>query len=207
MVLNQQLFNVVDVEPFINYYDSIGVYRTETMNKADPGKAQRWIDPVLRKHFPFLGDFVGGNFYKHKQPYHPHTDHQKQWGETSVNVVVPLWFAGTQPYLVVFNQRWETTSTWTMTLGVRQGEISSSTNKQLVGVPSDYPILNNTGVDIDEEFHSKYLSFPRECYHGLSGEAFYFTPRSVILFDNSKIHCTSKFVGEKLGLSLRYKLK
>jgi hypothetical protein len=205
MVLSEQRFNVVDIEPLVEYYDSIGVYRSETMKKADPGKALLWIEPSLRKCFPFVKQFVGGNFYKHKSPYLPHTDHQQRWGLTSVNIVIPLSFNGTQPFLVVFDQKWKNDpKTWTMVYEKDEGKISSSTNTQLKGLPCQYEIEGKTGEDINETFCEQYLPLPNKCYYDLSGEAFPFTPGSAIIFDNSKIHCTSKFIGEKLGLSLRY---
>lgn len=205
MVLNGQEFNIFDTKPLIDYYNSIGTYRSTTMKKADPGKALVWVEPLLRKCFPFIGKFVGGNFYKHTDPYLPHTDHQRKWGETSVNIVLPLWFSGTQPYLIVFNQKWKKDPrTWTMVYEKDEGKISSSTNIQLEGLPSQYDIEGKTGKHIDEAFSEQYLPLPSKNYYDLDGEAFPFTPGSAIIFDNSKIHCTSKFVGEKLGLSLRY---
>lgn len=204
MVLNEQRFDVIETGPLIKYYES-GVYRSETMKKADPGEALWLVEPHLRKCFPFIGKFVGGNFYKHTSPYLPHTDHQQKWGNTSVNIVLPLTFAGTQPYLVVFDQKWKNNPiTWTMVYKKQEGKISSSTNVQLEGLPCQYEIEGKTGEDIEQSFGEMYLPLPNKCYRDLSGEAFPFTPGSAIIFDNSKIHCTSKFIGEKLGLSLRY---
>jgi hypothetical protein len=202
------IFSPEIVEQTIRYYNSIGTYRSETMKKADPGDALAWIDPILRKHFPEIGEFIGGNFYKHKYPYLPHTDHQKQWGDSSINIVVPLWFIGSQPSLVVFDQTWSGPPvTWTMTYPKRDGEISSSVNGQLLGCPGDYDIGNHTDDHVDYDLAMEHLQFPEDCYYGMSGVAFTFAPGSAIMFDNSKIHCTSKFIGEKLGLSLRYKPK
>jgi hypothetical protein len=53
--------------------------------------------------------------------------------------------------------------------------------------------------------YKQYLNhYPKECYYGLSGNAFPFEPGSMIIFDNRHIHCTSKMNGIKLGISLRY---
>ena len=204
-ILNEHELNVIDPTPLINFYDSIGVYRTDTMKKADPSGVMHLIDPILRKRFPLIDQFVGGNFYKHTKPYLPHTDHQLSWGKPSVNIVLPLWFEGTLPTLLVFDQIWKNNSvTWTMGFPKAEGKISSSTNTQITGFPHQYDIEGKTGSKIDEQFHRDYLQLPRSWYDDLSGQAFPFVPGSAIMFDNSKIHCTGKFTGEKLGLSLRY---
>lgn len=207
-IQNEQRFNIVDTKPLIDFYNSVGEYRTETMKKADCVGILGLIDPVLRESFPFLDVFTGGNFYKHRYPYFPHTDHQLKWRRPSVNLVLPLWYGGSLPHLVVFDQKWKGNSiTWTMTSEKAEGKLSSSTNTQVEGFPCDYPIEGKTGSEIDKHFHNEYLSLPAWCYRDLSGHAFPFTPNSVIIFDNTKIHCTGRFTGEKLGLSLRYTVK
>ncbi len=202
--------NVIDaglIDKLHAYYNSVGVYRSETMKKADPGPALRWIEPLLRSLEPSIDSFIGGNFYKHKHPYNPHTDHQKQWECSTVNFVIPIWFTGSQPHLVVFDQQYNDTTTWTMEKPVAHGIYSTSTNGQLAGAPGTYSIHNNTQKDIDHQLWEEFLPSPQQYYFGLSGKSYSFTPGDIIMFDNKNIHCTSKFNGEKLGLSLRYTIK
>lgn len=208
MELQKHIIPLDLVGKCVEYYNSIGTYRSASMKKADPGEALKWIDPIVREHFPLIDRFVGGNFYKHKHPYNPHTDHQQQWGKTSLNVVIPLWWESlTEPHLIVFDQTYEQAVTWTMTLPLMKDVISSSTNGQLLGYPGDYNIKQKTNQPIDKQFWEKYLSYPHKCYDSLSGKAFPFTPGTAILFDGLNIHATSKFTGEKLGLSLRYTVR
>lgn len=202
-----QFFDVLPkeiVDKCISYYDSIGSYRSETMQKASPGESLEWVMPFLKEHFP-IGKFLGGNYYKHSVAYLPHTDHQLEWGASSVNIVLPLWYTGTPASLIVFDQWWDGNPvTWTMIHKPRPGVISSSTNGQLQGLPGNYDIHNKTGEEMEHHFWAQHLQYPKECYKELSGDAFPFTPGSAIMFDNTKIHCTSKFIGTKLGLSLRF---
>jgi len=190
------------------YYDSIGTYRSEVMRKADPGESLDWVTPYIKMHVPEAGEFLGGNFYKHSQPYLPHTDHQVKWGD-SINVVIPvaLYDVTSLPHLLVFDQVWDRgTATWTLDLPIMPGVISSSTNEQIKGRPFDTPgVKGLTDRDVDEDFHRKYLSRDRSQYHGLSGVALPFVPGSLLVFPNKQIHGTAKFTGTKLGLSLRFK--
>jgi hypothetical protein len=74
------------------------------------------------------------------------------------------------------------------------------------GSPCEYPVEHLTNSDIEESLYSPYLNhYPRETLKGLSGNAYPFEVGSVIIFDNRRIHCTSNFKGEKLGISLRFK--
>jgi hypothetical protein len=194
------------VEHILRYYESMGTYRTESMKKADPGRALGWIEPVIRSFCPDLGDFLGGNFYRHSRPYLPHTDHRAEWGN-SINVVVPLHFTDPTPGLVVFDQTWDGNSmTWTLDVPIMPGIISSSTNPQVTGRPWDTPgVKGLTGVPIDEHFAETYLQRDRSQYFGLSGTVLPFLPGSLLVFQNKMIHGTTKFQGEKTGLSLRFK--
>jgi hypothetical protein len=194
------------VGQLVKYYWSIGEYRTSTMNKADPGKALEWVLPYIQKIYG-VGEFLGGNFYRHSLPYLPHTDHQKEWGK-SVNVVLPLHVTDTMtPFLIVFDQIWDGDPvTWTLDYPVTPGKISSSTNSQFAGRVCDFPgIQRLTNRDMDETFAKEFLPRNRELYFGLTGRAFPFITGGAIIFPNNQIHCTSKFAGEKIGLSLRFK--
>jgi hypothetical protein len=81
-----------------------------------------------------------------------------------------------------------------------------STNIGVKGYPREYPITNKTGTQIDETFYNQHLShYPKHGLSELSGTAYPFEPGSMIIFNNKRIHCTSKMNGEKLGISLRFK--
>jgi hypothetical protein len=150
-------------------------------------------------------EYKSGNFYKHSIPYLPHTDYRVDQGN-EVNIVIPLQYTGEQASLVVFDQMWERDSvTWCLDGPV----IDFTVNTGIGGRPFDYDAVDNlTFEPIKDDFYNKYLSHhKRECFYGLSGEAFKFMPTSMIIFDNRLIHCTSRFKGEKLGLSLRFKYK
>jgi hypothetical protein len=78
-------------------------------------------------------------------------------------------------------------------------------NTGVKGCPYEYPVKNLTGKYISSELYKHIDHYSHESLFGLSGSAYAFTPGSLIAFDNQRIHCTSKFLGEKLGISLRFK--
>ena len=186
------------------------MYRSAAMNKADPGEALQYVEPILREKFPYIDKFIGGNFYRHNSPYHPHVDHQLQW-PLAVNFVIPIYSEGTPVHFVVFDQRWHNAPiTWSMIHSVDSFARSKfSMNFAAPGAPGDYDIEGHTSKDIDVEFWKDYLPHPHDIYYGLSGEAFPFAPGSVIVFETKRIHCTGKIQLNKykLGLTLRYSVK
>lgn len=206
-----QLFDVFDddlIQRMRTYYESIGKYRSPVMNKADPGKAFDWVDPIIRQHFPQTDKFLGGNFYRHRTPYHPHVDHQPHW-PLSINFVIPIFFEGPPVDFIVFDQRWHMSPrTWSMVQQVveffRNG---FSVNLPEHGIPGTSDIEGHTQKDIDYNFWKNHLDHPHTYYYGLSGKAFPFEPKSLIMFETKHIHCTGKFEGNKLGLTLRYSVK
>lgn len=191
------------VQQCITDYHSREQYQTTTMNKADPGQSLHLLHELCEQLVGQRLHYESGNFYKHTMPYLPHTDYRVQQNNT-VNVVVPLSYTESIPSLVVFDQQWNYNSlTWCMHLPVQFFEI----NTGVKGCPHEYPVENLTGIGIDPTLHLKYLPmYPRECLHGLSGTVYAFEPGSMIIFDNRRIHCTSSFTGEKLGISLRFAL-
>lgn len=220
----EQKFNIFD-ETFLQklrtYYESIGKYRTPVMNKADPGEALKWVDPLIREAFPMTGKFLGGNFYRHEVPYHPHVDHLPHW-PLAINFVIPIYFEGPPVDFIVFDQRWHMSPrTWSMiqelTEFFRNG-FSVTAPEQ--GIPGSSEIEGHTNKDIDYAFWEKHLNHPHKFYFGLSGKAFPFSPGSLIMFETKHIHCTGRFgldvhpdprgegkYGNKLGLTLRYSVK
>jgi hypothetical protein len=205
-----QKFDVFDkdlIERLHRYYDSIGVYRTPVMRKADPGKALEWVEPILRKHYP-IKKFLGGNFYKHEVPYHPHVDHLPEW-PLSVNFVIPIHVEGSNVDMVVFDQRWHMKPiTWSMVQKVNEffrNGFAVTMPEQ--GIPGTQEIEGHTGKNIDRAFWERHLDHPHAYYYGLSGKAFPYVPGSLIMFETKHIHCTGKFNGLKLGLTLRYSVE
>lgn len=198
-----QLHDIISskiLNELIFYYDSLGQYDTTTMNKAPPGPTSKIVLEILEEKLNRKLELVYGNFYKHTLPYLPHTDY-KTHNPGSINIVIPLRYTDRPPHLVIFDQRWKQDSiTWCMHHPVKYFEI----NIGVKGSPFEYPVENLTDRPVDDKLYETYLShYPKETLFGLTGEAYEFKPGSVILFDNQKIHCTSSFSGEKLGLTLR----
>lgn len=201
-----QLFNTVDqsiINNCIADYESRLTYDTTTMNKSGPGDSLAPLTELIEHTFNKKLKYCSGNFYKHNKPYLPHTDF-KSYQDNTINVVVPLWHNSTNiPHLVIFDQVWEQDSiTWCMDYPVQY----FSTNIGVKGSPSEYPVTSLTGTEIDQSLHIDHLShYSKRSLSGLSGLAHPFEIGSLIMFDNRRIHCTSYFVGEKLGISLRFK--
>ena len=187
----------------IDDYNHRAQYQTTTMNKAPPGASLELLHGFCEQATGHKLKYQSGNFYKHTVPYLPHTDYRTLQDNT-INVVVPLHYTESLPHLVIFDQLWKQDSlTWCMHLPVQYFEI----NIGVRGSPHEYPVDNLTGQGIDPGLHLNYLSmYPRECLYGLSGNAYAFEPGSIIVFDNQRIHCTSSFTGEKLGISLRFNI-
>lgn len=202
----KQFFDAVPkeiIDQCILDYNSRLDYDTATMNKTPPGDSLSKLQEICESYLGRKLLYRSGNFYKHTKPYLPHTDY-KTYQDNTVNFVIPLEFKGTLPSLVVFDQLWELDSvTWCMHHAVQKFE----TNTGVKGCPYEYPVSGLTNKIINEDLYKKYLyHFPKETLFGLSGNAYPFEPRSLIVFDNKKIHCTSSFLGEKLGISLRFSL-
>jgi len=207
-MFRQQFLNSIPqeiVDLVVKDYESRNNYETSTMNKTHPGDSLFLVLPYCQKFFDNELKFKAGNFYKHTIPYFPHTDFRINL-ESELNVVIPLQYTGEQASLVIFDQAWMNDSvTWCLNHDL----IYFSVNTGVKGKPSDYPDVQfQTSEPIDEHFYFKYLTHEdRDLYFGMSGVAFPFQPTSIMAFDNRLIHCTSKFKGEKLGLSLRFSLK
>jgi len=190
------------IEDCIRDYYSNTSFRTKTMAKADPNVHINYFTQLASNILNCKLEFVSGNYYKHTIPYFPHTDYKKELNNP-INLVIPLQITGSAS-LLVFDQQWlEDSVTWDMNYETTN---ELKTNKFTKGSPNSYNVTNKTGLDFDLNMHKQHLSyFKLEDLHGLSAEAFEFVPSKAILFDNRKIHCTSHFKGEKLGLSLRFK--
>jgi hypothetical protein len=173
------------------------------MNKCSPGKSLDVLTTICQETLGLKLEFCSGNFYKHSVPYLPHTDFRVDQNN-QLNVVIPLQFVGTTPHLVVFDQTWNKDSvTWCMHKDLIHFEI----NTGIKGCPAEYTEVQGlTGKDISNKLYAHLRHFPKDMLFGLSGNTFPFTPGSIIAFDNKQIHCTSLFAGQKLGISLRFKI-
>lgn len=199
-----QSANIIDkdvLEACIADYKSRSSYSSNVMNKADPGESLAYLMPFIA---PVVGaaEYRSGNFYKHSTPYLPHTDYRTDQ-DNDINVVIPLSYEGERASLVVFDQTWDKQSvTWCLDAPLSRFEV----NTGVPGYPSQYDVKGLTGLPVDDELYKTNLRhYRKECFFGLSGEAYPFEPGTMIVFDNRRIHCTSNFKGEKLGISLRFK--
>jgi hypothetical protein len=184
----------------IDIHDSTEPYAEKLgMRKVDCRKAIDIIEPYLLYDF---SNFVGGNFYRHNKPYFPHVDRQESWGD-SIVVVVPIWYNGEMPSLVVFDQYiLNGPSTWMMGYPAPNFD----TNKARLGRPYDDPdVIGLTDKDISDELYEVLPKHPRSMYFGLSGNASKFKPGNAIEFDSKYIHATGQMSAYKLGLTLRFR--
>ena len=201
-----QYFNVIDksmIKRCIDDYYSNSTFETDTMNKADTKNVLGLLTPMIENMLGKKLTYTAGNYYRHNKPYLPHTDY-KTYENNTLNVVIPLSYTNNQPSLVIFDQKWELDSvTWCMHLPVQYFRA----NIGVKGCPAEYPVVGLTDKEIDNELYVKYLNhYPKELLRGLSGTVFPFEVGSMIVFDNRYIHCTSILDGEKLGISLRFKV-
>ena len=206
MIKTTQKFNVIPKELLtacINDYYSRGSYQTDSMNKCSPGSSLEPLTKICQEALDMQLEFCSGNFYKHSVPYLPHTDYRVDQ-DNELNIVIPLEFKGTQPYLIVFDQIWNKDSvTWCMHNRLIHFEI----NTGVKGSPSEYSDVEGlTNLPIDDKLYAYLQHYPKHMLFGLTGTAFPFQLGSLIAFDNKQIHCTSLFTGEKLGISLRFKI-
>lgn len=206
MIDTVQKFNVIDQEILtqcITDYYSRNTYQTSSMNKCSPGSSEKILTDVCQRVLGKRLQFHSGNFYKHTTPYLPHTDYRIDQ-DNELNIVIPLEFKGTTPHLVVFDQIWNRDSvTWCMNKGLIHFEV----NTGVKGRPADYSDVQGlTNLPVEDKLYEYLKHYPKDMLFGLSGDAFSFTPGSIIAFNNKQIHCTSSFIGEKLGISLRFKI-
>ena len=187
----------------IDDYYSKSTFETDTMNKAVTKNVLGLLTPMIENMLGKKLMYTGGNYYRHNTPYLPHTDY-KTYEDNTLNVVIPLSYTNSQPSLIIFDQKWELDSvTWCMHLPVQYFRY----NIGVKGCPAEYPVIGLTDKEIDNELYINYLNhFPKQLLRGLSGTVFPFEVGSILVFDNRYIHCTSKLDGEKLGISLRFKI-
>ena len=190
------------VKDCIADYYSNKTFRSKEMAKADPRVHIDYFTDLIIDTLGEKVSFVSGNYYKHSLPYLPHTDYKKHL-DNKLNIVIPLEITG-EASLLIFDQMWlEDSVTWDMGFSHM---VELKTNTYTKGSPIEYDITNKTGEPFDKDLHNKYIKyFKIEDLYGLSAIAYDFIPGKAMIFDNRRLHCTSHFKGEKLGLSLRFK--
>jgi hypothetical protein len=197
---NQIPLSIIDY--CIDDYNNRKNYDTLDMKKAQPGVSLNRLFDYCKNAVGQDIEFCSGNFYKHSQPYLPHTDY-RDYENNHINIVIPLSYTESKPHLIVFDQKWNQNSvTWCMQHQVRYFE----TNIGVKGYPNEYPIVGLTNKPIDDNLYQYINQYPKIGLFGMSGDAYPFEIGSIIVFDNRYIHCTSSFTGEKLGISLRFKM-
>ena len=190
------------IQECLTFYKTRSEYDTELMKMCNPGHFVP-VFTALAEHL--MGKkltYLAGNFYCHSMPYLPHTDYRVSYAK-SLNLVIPLELNADSAGLVVFDQQYKKDSvTWCLDRPL----IEFKLNTGIQGRPFDTPGVSNlTYVDICDSFYSKHLShYSKFNYFGLSGSYFDFLPGNIMIFDNTYIHCTSNFLGEKTGLTLRF---
>jgi hypothetical protein len=190
------------IELCLDEYKNKKKYETHTMNKAGPNECLTTLVSYVQSLFDYEITYCTGNFYKHSIPYLPHTDFKPHLRNV-INVVIPLEYTKSLPYLVVFDQEWHLDSTtWCMQYQVQSFEI----NIGVKGCPYEYPVKKLTGKRIDPELRSYLPQYPEHTLFGLNGNAYPFEIGSIIVFDCRKLHATSNFTGEKTGISLRFRI-
>jgi len=149
--------------------------------------------------------YKSGNYYEHTIPYLPHTDYNHFY-DNSINVVIPIRFSGDKPYFIIFDQIWPNNSCCWM-MNQSDPVDFSRTMLGVKGWPGEYPILNKTNKDIDDELYKHLKRFPKYTLTNMSGKAYPFDPGNIMIFDNRKIHATGGGNWKKLGISLRFKME
>lgn len=211
--MTEQHLNVLsfsEVNLLLDFYRNRNYSIDENMNIfaiGDNDVIKNLIDkkvtPLIDSSYEIMWEC--SHFYSHEYPYFLHTDYQPYWKE-AINVVIPL-FNESPSSLLIFDQRWRQ---WPVTWFFDYDLIYITTNPAIKGAPHNYPIENMTGNPIDDDFYKKYLLGSwgsKDDYFGLSGNAYDHESGSAIIFDSSKIHGTSKMMGNKIGLTVRYKIK
>lgn len=203
MIKSIQLSNHIDqkiINKCLVEYKSKKTYETKTMNKASPNECVELLTPYVQEIFDSKIKYCVGNFYKHSIPYLPHTDYKPHL-KNIINVVIPLEYTESLPYLIIFDQEWHLDSTtWCMHYPVQSFNI----NIGVKGCPYEYPVQKLTNQKINLDLYKHLSHYPEDTLYGLSGQAFPFEIGSIIIFDSRKIHATSTFTGEKTGVSLRF---
>lgn len=183
-------------------------YQTIARDDTVMAKAQP-SDSILDFLHPYIEEAAGealihrgGNYYKHSFPYLPHTDFEADKDNT-INAVIPL-RSESQAHLIIFDQMYK--GRYPVTWMMHHPVYNLDHHTALLGSPYQYNVEGCTEEDIDEDLYEYIDLYPKETLHGLTGSVHRFEPGECIVFDNRRIHCTSKFEGSKCGLSLRYKV-
>lgn len=141
---------------------------------------------------------IGDNFYRHVNPYLPHSDFHNQ---ESYNVVIPLEVAHEQKFIVFDQKMISEGRTWTGNYDFKfESNSSISEPFYKCGI-----VEGLTNREIDQDLYKHIPHFDKDFYFGMSGTVYDWVPGHTIVFDSRHIHMTGKMSSEKykLGLTLR----
>ena len=191
------------IQKCIDEYESFSSYSKDYMNIASPSQEIR--DLITQYATKATGQKLvcnSGNYYKHDFPYLPHTDYECNKNNT-LNITIPLWVDSEDDVrLLVFDQIYE--GAWPVCWMLHHPLYTLSGAIALPGCPNDYPLLNKTDEPIPDDLYRFVNIYEKDHFFGLSGTAHKYKPGNMLIFNNQAVHCTSKFNGWKMGISLRF---
>jgi hypothetical protein len=201
------------IREFFDARDDLHVYKENNPNVIkinSPWKHfQDILTPVLSKYMRITRGH-GGNVYKHKNLYTTHVDSHDEY--QTVNVLIPIYVPGDNvQHFVVFDQ-WMDNGIGRTWYGDRediQENGDFDLNKKSASIPYLDPLVHDkTSSDIDPEFYSKYLEYPKhkmEYFKGLTGTAYEFKPGNLLIFNSNNLHCTGKLTNPwKMGMFINF---
>lgn len=185
------------------YHDTMGMIKiTSPWNYV-----KDILNPVLSKIMP-TDKNLGDNFYKHDFPYFTHIDSNNN--PHSYNVLIPLFIEGNHDQkFIIFDQYSKdyTGATWLGDIWKPEGNFES--NKKRDFPYKDQSVAGCTDKEIDKDLYKllKYNYRNEEMFFGLSGVAYDYKPKNILIFPSHRLHCTGKMMCKyKIGLSLRFEI-
>jgi len=197
---DQQINFLIDEYNKLEKYDGL-------MNKGESGVLEEeWFVSIIKKFIKIPCTLAAYNFYKidDQGSYLPHTDFILKDGCPDINVNIPLYYTGSKiPHLVIFDQRYlENSVTWCLDYEIQYFKHNTGVS----GRPCDYDITDKTNESCNQELYDKHLKVQGaiDNFYSLSGKAYPLIPKSILMFDNTRIHCTGQLEGERLGISVSF---
>jgi len=200
-----------EIEYFIDYYGSREHYVTQEMEKLSiPFDDSAFITVVndiiqdklgIKEKYKIIGD----NYYRHSNSYLPHCDatDERAW----LNIVLPLkqyQQVGIQKF-IVFDQTWiGKNMTWCGNADI-PGDFLSNKKTDQRPVDGEF-FTNGTDTILPESIwnHMDKKYFDQDYFYSMSGTAYDWVPKDIIVFDSKHIHATGRMQSQwKLGLSIR----
>ena len=202
------------IKDYFEYHTELHVNNANNPNVIKlnaPWKHFREIlEPILSKYIKITRGY-GGNVYKHSNLYTTHVDSHDQ--HQTINVMLPIFTPtpGLPQHFIVFDQ-WMDNGTGRTWYGDREdiklnGDFDL--NKKSASIPYLDPLVHDkTPFDIDPDFYSNYLEYPKhkmEYFKGLTGTAYEFKPGNLLIFNSNNLHCTGKLTNPwKMGMFINF---